>query len=213
MPFIMMQQVHPDFIMALQQSQQAWIMSQQALSPLVQVMQTPLSVISHLHIAIVRLQQQAIIPFIMQQQEHIPPAIMVQRFWIMVADIASSLAQVIFMPPVHFSILMVQRGTIIMFDPVGMVEGEPMAPVPVAPMLMPIRFARSIIMAVVIVIAPDCEGCRYQPESPSRRLDHGPDYHDHPAYCKTFAQKYANSYMTWLCIMLINRKIVKIATT
>jgi hypothetical protein len=30
--------------------------------------------------AMVMLQQQAIIPFIMQQQEHIPPAIMVQRF-------------------------------------------------------------------------------------------------------------------------------------
>jgi hypothetical protein len=80
MPFIMTQQVQPAFIMAVQQSQQDWIMAQQALSPLVQVMQTPLAVISHWHMAIVMLQQQAIIPFIMQQQEHIPPAIMVQRF-------------------------------------------------------------------------------------------------------------------------------------
>ena len=36
-------------------------------------------------------------------------------------DIASSQTQVIFMPPVHFSILNVQRGTIIQFGDVGMV--------------------------------------------------------------------------------------------
>ena len=42
-------------------------MAQQSLSPLVQVMRTPISVASHLHMAIVRLQQQAVIPFIMQQ--------------------------------------------------------------------------------------------------------------------------------------------------
>ena len=41
-----------------------------------------------------------------------PPASMVQRFCIMLQAIASSQVQVIFMPPVHFSILMVQRGTI-----------------------------------------------------------------------------------------------------
>jgi hypothetical protein len=47
MPFIITQQVQPAFIMAMQQSQHDWIMAQQAASPLVQVMQTPLSVISH----------------------------------------------------------------------------------------------------------------------------------------------------------------------
>ena len=154
MPFIMTQQVQPAFIMALQQSQHAWIMAEQEGSPLVQVMQTPLSSISDLLMAIVMLQQQAIIPFIMQQQEHIPPAIMVQRFWIMVDDTASSLTQVIFIPPGHFSIFIEQRGTIIMFDPVGMVEGEPIAPVPAEPMLIPIMFERSIIMAVLIVSSP-----------------------------------------------------------
>jgi hypothetical protein len=154
MPFIMMQQVQPAFIMAVQQSQQAWIMSQQAASPLVQVMQTPLSVISHLHMAMVMLQQQAIMPFIMQQQEHIPPAIMVQRFWIIAAEAASSLTQFIFIPPLHFSIVMVQRGTIIMFDPAGMVDEVPMAPVLVP--LMPIMLARSIIIALVIVLSPCC---------------------------------------------------------
>jgi hypothetical protein len=46
MPFIMTQQVQPAFIIEVQQSQHAWIMAAQALSPLMQVMQTPLSVIS-----------------------------------------------------------------------------------------------------------------------------------------------------------------------
>ena len=84
----------------------------QHLSPLVQVMQTPSLVISHLHMPIVRLQQQTIMPFIMQQQLHMPPAIMEQRFCSMVQAILSSHMQVIFMPPAHFSIFMVQRGTI-----------------------------------------------------------------------------------------------------
>jgi hypothetical protein len=137
--------------MEVQQSQQAWIMLQQAASPLVQVMQTPFSVTSHLHMAIVMLQQQAIIPFIMQQQEHIPPAIMVQRFWIIAAEAASSQTQFIFMPPLIFSIVIVQRGTIII-EPLGMVEGAPTAPAPVPP--MPIMLARSIIMALVIDISP-----------------------------------------------------------
>jgi hypothetical protein len=154
----MTQQVQPAFIMALQQSQDDWIMAQQEASPLVQVTQTPLASISHLHMAIVMLQQQAIIPFIMQQQEHIPPAIMVQRFWIMVADTASSLVQVIFIPPVHFSILIVHRGTIIMFGPAGMVEGDPITPVPAVPMLMPIMLARSIIIAVLIFGSPAVVG-------------------------------------------------------
>jgi hypothetical protein len=66
MLFIIRQQLQPAFIMAVMQSQQAWIMAQQALSPLVQVMRTPISVASHRHMAIVRLQQQVIIPFIMQ---------------------------------------------------------------------------------------------------------------------------------------------------
>jgi hypothetical protein len=80
MPFIRTQQVQPAFIMPAMQSQQAWIMAQQAGSPLVQVIVTPFSVISHLHSPIIRLQQQAIMPFIIRQQEHMPPASMVQRF-------------------------------------------------------------------------------------------------------------------------------------
>ena len=80
MSFIIMQQVQPAFIMAAMQSQHAWIMAQQSLSPLVQVIVQPFSVISHLHMPIIRLQQQAIIPFIIMQQLHMPPAIIVQRF-------------------------------------------------------------------------------------------------------------------------------------
>jgi hypothetical protein len=80
-----------------------------------QVMQTPSLVFSHLQTPIVMLQQQSIIPFIMQQQLHMPPAIAAHRFCSMLAAILSSQEQVIFMPPVHFSIFILQRGTIIMF--------------------------------------------------------------------------------------------------
>lgn len=55
-------------------------MAQQSLSPLVQVMQTPMSIASHLHMPIIRLQQQATMPFIIMQQLHMLPAVIVQRF-------------------------------------------------------------------------------------------------------------------------------------
>jgi hypothetical protein len=97
---------------------------------------------------IVRLQQQTIMPFIIMQQLHMLPANMVQRFCIMLHAIASSHEQVIFMPPVHFSILIVQRGTIIQL----VVEGiEPVVPIgvpmPVVP--MPVMLARSIIIVAI----------------------------------------------------------------
>jgi hypothetical protein len=41
-------------------------------------------------------------PFIMQQQLSIPPAIIVQRFCSMAAETLSSHAHVTFMPPWHF---------------------------------------------------------------------------------------------------------------
>jgi hypothetical protein len=151
MPFIITQQVQPAFIMALQQSQHAWIMAQHSLSPLVQVIETPFSVISHLQRPIIRLQQQAIMPFIMQQQLHMPPAIIVQRFWSVPAATLSSLVQVIFMPPGHFSIFIVHRGTIIMFAMPGAIA-EAFAPgVPMPAMPIPLR---SIIIALVMTILP-----------------------------------------------------------
>ena len=152
MLFIVTQQVQPDFIMAVMQAQQAWIIAPQAGSPLVHVMQTPSSVGSHLQSPMVMLNPQTIIPFIMQQQLHRPPAIMVQRFWSMPAETLSSQAQTIFMPPLHFSKVIVQRGTIIMFVPAGAVAGVPI--IPPAPAMvtpgMPIP-GRSIIIAVVIL--------------------------------------------------------------
>jgi hypothetical protein len=82
--FIIRQQVQPDFIIVIMQSQQLWIIAQQAASPLVQVTHTPLSVISHLHMPIVRLQQQSIMPFIIMQQLHMPQLSMPHRLCIIV---------------------------------------------------------------------------------------------------------------------------------
>jgi hypothetical protein len=149
MPFIMTQQVQPDFIMADMQSQQAWIIAAHDLSPLVQVIVQPSSVHSHWHMPITRLQQQATIPLTCMQHEHIPPASIVHRFCIIPTATLSSLVQTIFMPPGHFSIFTVQRGTIIMFIPVEGVDGMPIVPMPVAPIPMP---ARSIITALVITL-------------------------------------------------------------
>jgi hypothetical protein len=67
-------------------------------------------------------------PFIVQQHESIPPAIIVQRFCSMAAETLSSQPQVTVMPPGHFAKVMVQRGTIIMFMP-----GEAGAWVPIIP--------------------------------------------------------------------------------
>ena len=47
-PFIIMQQLQPAFIIAVMQSQHAWIISAAFASPLVQVMVQPILVISHL---------------------------------------------------------------------------------------------------------------------------------------------------------------------
>jgi hypothetical protein len=152
MLFIIMQHVQPDFIMAAQQSQHAWIMAQHSLSPLVQVMQTPISVASHLHMPIIRLQQQAIMPFIIMQQLHMAPAVMLQRFWSMPAETLSSQTMVIFMPPAHFSKVILQRGTIIMFMPAPVAPAVPIMPVggdiPM-PGIIPIR---SVIVPVIALL-------------------------------------------------------------
>jgi len=49
-------------------------MSQQWLSPLVQVMHTPLAIVSQVHMPIVKLQQHTMVPFIIMQQLHMLPA-------------------------------------------------------------------------------------------------------------------------------------------
>ena len=78
--FIITQHIQPSLLIVLMHSQQACIISQHALSPLMQVMQQPSLVISHLHIPIVRLQQHTIMPFIIMQQVHMPPDSIVHRF-------------------------------------------------------------------------------------------------------------------------------------
>jgi hypothetical protein len=154
--FIIMQQVQPSFSIVARHSQHAWIISPHLASPLVQVTQTPSLVISHLHMPMVRLQQQSIMPFIMQQHVHMPPANMVHRFCSMLVAILSSHEQVIFMPPVHFSILTVHRGTIIQFVPEGMADGADMPGIAIPGVPMPgIPIPdRSIIIAVAIVATP-----------------------------------------------------------
>jgi hypothetical protein len=85
-PLIIMQQAQPAAIIFEQHSQHDWIIAQQFLSPLVQVMQMPISVGSKLHMPMVILQQQTIMPFIIMQKLHIPPAIIEQRFCSMPAE-------------------------------------------------------------------------------------------------------------------------------
>jgi hypothetical protein len=70
----------------------------------------------------------------------------------MPADIASSQVQVIFMPPVHFSIFMVQRGIIIMFMLAGIVAAPPITPVPMPGVPMPVMLipARSINLVIIL---------------------------------------------------------------
>jgi len=120
--FMLMQQVHPAIIMAIMASQQHWIILQQSASPLVQEIIMPLGIISHLHMPMVRLQVIIIMPFIIMQQLTMPPASILAMFCIMLAAIGSSHMHIIFMPPSHFSIFIVQRGIIIMFILVAGIE-------------------------------------------------------------------------------------------
>jgi hypothetical protein len=147
--FIIRQHVQPSFIIVLMQSQQAWIISAHLGSPLVHVTRQPLSVISQVHMPMVMLQQQTIMPFIMQQQLHMPPCSIWHRFWTMLTAMGSSQEQVIFIPPCTFSILNVQRGTIIM---PGIIcpAMPPMVPVP---MPMPIAGIPMPMRSIIIVLA------------------------------------------------------------
>lgn len=152
-PPIMTQQVQPALRQAAMHSQQPWIIDMQPASPLVQVMTQPSLVISHLHMPIIRLQVQQTMPFIMQVHEHIPPASIVQRFCIMARATASSHTQVIFMPPCIFSIVILQRGTIIMLGAIGVLvmPGIGLEPIPGIAIPMPIP-DRSIIIVPVIIL-------------------------------------------------------------
>lgn len=162
-PPIIRQQVHPAFMHAITQSQHPWMTSQQALSPLVQVTTHPSLVGSHLHIPQVRLQQQTIIPFIVQQTLHIPPAIIAQRFCIMAQAVGSSQVHVILIPPAHFSTFMVQRGTMTMFGAIGPIPGiAPGMPMPGVVVGMPV----AVIGFIIAVIMTHSVGSRGNGEFP-----------------------------------------------
>jgi hypothetical protein len=152
-----MQQVQPDFRHAVRQSQQPWIMSQQALSPLVQVIVQPSLVISHLQTPIIRLQVQTTIPFMTQHMLHIPPASIEQRFCIIAQAVGSVQTQATFIPPDIFSTLKVQRGTIIMFGAIGVVVPG----IGAVPMLIPdIPFIVRSIIIVPVMFPPSSWGSK-----------------------------------------------------
>src|SRR6185503_3209576 len=135
-----------------------WIISQHFGSPLVQVTQTPFLVISHLQMPMVRLQEQTIMPFIMMQQLHIPPASIVHRFCTMLAAIGSSQEQVIFKPSLHCSILNVQRGTINQLGVVVAGVWVLIPGMPIAGELIPgIPIVRSIIMVDILELLSELD--------------------------------------------------------
>jgi hypothetical protein len=154
------QQVQPAFMQAVMHSQQAWHMAAQPSSPLVQVMHTPILVSVHSHLHIDMQHWHIIMPFIMQVHEHIDPANILHMFCNVAAAISSSQVQVILNPPLHFSIFIVQRGTMHMApdilpgiepaigDPIGAEPGM----VPIAP--------RSIIIMLAIEKLLLIGGCR-----------------------------------------------------
>jgi hypothetical protein len=72
----------------------------------------PISIISNVQAPMVMLQQHIIMPLHMQHIEHMPPAIMLQRFCIIMALVLSSQVQTHIMPLSVFSIFIVQRGII-----------------------------------------------------------------------------------------------------
>jgi hypothetical protein len=151
-PPIITQQVQPALRQAAMQSQQPWSMAIEPASPLMQVKTQPSFVISHLHVPMNRLHVQQTIPFMMQEQEHIPPANMVQRFCIMAQATGSSHLQLILRPPWTFSMVILHRGTIIMLGATGAaVPGIGVVPIPGIPMAIPVR---SIIIVLVIILTP-----------------------------------------------------------
>jgi hypothetical protein len=149
--------MQPAFMQAVMQSQQAWHMAQQSSSPLVQVIQTPILVSEHSHLHIDMLHWHIIMPFIMQQQLHMPSHIMRHMFCNMAQAISSSHLQWILMPLGHFSIFIVQQGTmhVPMLVGIGIPEvdiGVPM--LPIAPIIPRSIIIMLDIVSVLLVAAP-----------------------------------------------------------
>ncbi len=103
-------------------------MSAHFLSPDVQVIIIPSDVISILHMPIVMLHWQRIMPFIVQHIEHMPVFIIVIRFCIIAHWVLSSQLQRHIIPPAMSSIFIVQRGIIIAGIMAGAIKGEDMLP-------------------------------------------------------------------------------------
>ena len=142
--------MQPAFMQAIMHSQQAWHMAQQSSSPLVQVKQTPIFVSVHSHLHMAQLHWHIIMPFIMQQQLHMLPAIILHMFCKVAAAISSSQVQVIFMPPLHFSIFIVQRGTMHICMAPGAAMGMPALGIePLIGEAAPIMLRSIIIMLVI----------------------------------------------------------------
>ena len=142
--------------MAVTQSQQAWHIISQVLSPLVQVITQPISVISQVHAHIVMLHEQTIWPFIIMQQPHRPPLFIIIICCSIMAAVLSSHTQVIFIPPGHFSRVIVQRGSImpgIAGDIImpGVIDGIML----VWPGVIPICIIRSLV--IIGVIGRSCQ--------------------------------------------------------
>jgi hypothetical protein len=164
------QHMQPALMQAVMHSQQAWHMAQQSSSPLVQVMQTPIFVSVHSHLHMARLHWHMVMPFIMHEQLHMLPAIILHMFCSVAAESSSSQVHVIFMPPLHFSIFIVQRGTMHICMLPGAATG--MLPAIAEPPMDPI-IPLSITIMLVIRILP-CSGRNFErlgPQFSGRWLD------------------------------------------
>jgi hypothetical protein len=110
-------------------------MSQQALSPLRQVMHTPSFVGSQVQIPQVRLHSQTVMPFSVQQQLHMPSQRALHKFCNVAHEMSSSQTQLIFIPLGHRETVIVQRGTTHQLPVVGAGPAldEPAGEKPAAP--------------------------------------------------------------------------------
>jgi hypothetical protein len=117
---------------------------------------------------IVKLQVQTTMPFIMQQQLHMVPARLAHKLCSTPQAILSVQLHMIFMPPVHFSIFTVQRGTIMQFMP-GAAPG--IIGVIAAGMLPDIAVDPFVEVAICFLISfPDPSAAPGSPDFRRRRL-------------------------------------------
>jgi hypothetical protein len=106
-------------------------------------------------------------PFIMQQQLHIVPARVAHRFCSILQAILSAQLHMIFMPPVHFSNLTVQRGTI---APIVGVAGMP---IPVLIPGMPIVAGPIVVGAIIVLVMVQSPLCIRRSSPSNLRLTRG----------------------------------------